>query len=100
MGRAVIHYAPTTAVVAEQHDAGGIRVGGAFMGISAFAQSPEHSTLFDGERIGATDWPVGAASCETPPPQAVTDATAAAQNVAHLIMSIALHPGSRPAEQR
>jgi hypothetical protein len=51
---------------------------------------------------GATDWPVGAAWCETPPAQAVTDATAAAQRVAYLIMYIAalLVPGrSFPAEQ-
>jgi hypothetical protein len=49
---------------------------------------------------GATDWPVGATSCETPPPQAVTDATAAAQSVAYLIMSIALHSSFSPAEQQ
>lgn len=49
---------------------------------------------------GATDWPVGAASCETPPPQAVTDATAAAQNVAYLIMSITLHSSFGRAEQQ
>jgi hypothetical protein len=49
---------------------------------------------------GATDWPVGATSCETPPPQAVTDATAAAQNAAYLIMTIALHSSFSPAEQQ
>ncbi len=47
---------------------------------------------------GATDWLVGAASFETPAPQAVTDATAAAQNVAFLIMSIALHSSFGPAK--
>jgi hypothetical protein len=49
---------------------------------------------------GAIDRSVDAASCETPPPQAVTDATAAAQNVAYLIMSIALHSSFSPAEQQ
>ena len=37
----------------------------------------------------ATDWPVGAASCESVPAQAVTDRTAAAENVACLMKSIA-----------
>ena len=99
------------------------------MEIRAKAQSPEHSTfrtVNGSERTprwrcaadfktsavadehgdtdslvakGATDWPVGAASRETPASQAVTDATAAAHNVACLIMSIAgfmtlRHPSS------
>ena len=110
---------------------GGFVLGGAFMAIRAFAQSPEHSTFLtvndsengcpdslraadfkssgvadeqgDADSLmvkGTTDWPAGAASCETPPPQAVTDATAAAQIVAYLIMSIALHPSFGPAEQQ
>jgi len=110
---------------------GGFVLGGAFMEIRAFAQSPEHSTFLtvngsengspdavraaefktsavadeqgDADSLvarGATDWPAGAASWETPPPQAVTDATAAAQIVAYLIMFIALHPSFGPAEQQ
>lgn len=48
----------------------------------------------------ATDWPVVATSWETRPPQAVTEATAAAQSAAYLIRSTAVHSSFGPAEQQ
>ena len=53
------------------------------------AVADEHGDTDSPVTRGATDWPVGAASRETPAPQPVTDATATAHNVAYLIMSIA-----------
>jgi hypothetical protein len=53
------------------------------------AVADEHGETDSLVTRGATDWPVGAASREPPASQAVTDATAAVQTAAYLIMSIA-----------